>query len=126
MIRMVQRRLIIPRGDTGSFSVPFNSTIIAGSVAVFSIYDTLTRKTVFEKEITLTGEEEVLTVPFVHNDTVNLEAKKYVWDIKIYSGPIRDEDGILIGGAEVNSYYAAFSLPICEIKEVAENVPRPT
>ena len=121
---MVQRRLIIPRGDTGSFSIPFNVAIAAGDVAVFSIFDTLTHKTVFEKEITLTGNEELLTIPFTHADTVNLPAKKYLWDIKIYSEPVRDEDNILIGGTAINSYYAAYFLPICEIKEVAENVPR--
>ena len=124
MIRMVQRRLIIPRGDTGSFSIPLLTTIAAGDVAVFSIYDMLTHSTVFEKEITFIGDEEVLTIPFVHTDTVNLQAKKYLWDIKIYNNPERDEDGILINAAEINSYYAAFSLPVCEIKEVAENVPR--
>lgn len=126
MIRMVQRRLIIPRGDTGSFSIPLLTGVAAGDVAVFSIYDTLTHSTVFEKEITLDGTEEQLVVPFVHQDTVNLQAKKYVWDIKIYNSPVRDEDGILIDGAEINSYYASFSLPVCEIKEVAENVPRQT
>lgn len=126
MIRMVQRRLIIPRGDTGSFSIPLLTGVAAGDVAVFSIYDTLTHSTVFEKEITLDGTEEQLVVPFVHQDTVNLQAKKYVWDIKIYNSPVRDEDGILIDGAEISSYYAAFSLPVCEIKEVAENVPRQT
>ena len=50
MVRMVQRRLIIPRGDTGSFSIPLLTTIAAGDVAVFSIYDMLTHNTVFEKE----------------------------------------------------------------------------
>lgn len=123
MIRLVQRRLIIPRGDTGSFSIPVNS---AGELAVFSIYDTLTHTTVFEKEIELAEGQEELVVPFTHQDTVNLTPKKYLWDIKIYSGPQRDEDGILIGGEEINSYYAAFSLPVCDIREVAENVPRPT
>ena len=124
MVRMVQRRLIIPRGDTGSFSIPLLTTIAAGDVAVFSIYDMLTHNTVFEKEITFSGDEEVLTISFTHTDTVNLQAKKYLWDIKIYNSPERDEDNVLINAAEINSYYAAFSLPICEIKEVAENVPR--
>ena len=123
---MVQRRLIIPRGDTGSFSIPMLTSAAAGDVAVFSIYDTLTHSTIFEKEITLTGDEENLTVEFAHLDTVNIPAKKYLWDIKIYNGPVRDPDGILINGAAVNSYYAAFSLPVCEIKEVAEDVPRQT
>lgn len=126
MIRMVQRKLIIPRGDTGSFSIPLLVEIAAGDVAVFSIYDKLTHKTVFEKEIPFTGTEDALVVSFEHLDTVNLQPKKYVWDIKIYNSPVRDEDGLLINGAEINSYYAQFWLPTCEIREVAEGVPRST
>jgi hypothetical protein len=120
MIRLIQRRLIIPRGDTGSFTIPTQGTVEDGDIAVFSIYDPMTHTTVFEKEVDLT--EEVLTIPFTHQDTVKIEPKKYVWDIKIYKNPQRDEDGLLIGGDEINSYYAAFSLPVCEIKEVAQNV----
>ena len=91
-----------------------------GDIAVFSIFDPMTHSTVFEKEIPTA--EEVLEFSFSHNDTVKLEPKRYVWDIKIYRNPQRDEDGLLIGGDEIDSYYAAFSLPICEIKEVAQNV----
>jgi hypothetical protein len=120
MIRLIQRRLIIPRGDTGSFTIPTQGTVEEGDIAVFSIYDPMTRTTVFEKEIPAT--EEILTIPFEHTDTVGLESKKYLWDIKIYKNPQRDEDGLLIGGDEINSYYAAFSLPVCEIREVAQNV----
>ena len=38
MIRLIQRRLIIPRGDTGSFSIPVlkNST---DNIAVFTIFN---------------------------------------------------------------------------------------
>ena len=120
MIRLIQRRLIIPRGDTGSFTIPTQGTVENGDIAVFSIYDPMTHITVFEKEVELT--EEILTISFTHQDTVKIEPKKYVWDIKIYKNPQRDEDGLLIGGDEINSYYAAFSLPVCEIKEVAQNV----
>ena len=121
MIRLIQRRLIIPRGDTGSFTIPIQGTVEEGDIAVFSIYDQMTHTTVLEKELAFT-EEEVLTISFQHNDTVNIAPKKYVWDVKIYKNPQRDEEGLLIGGDEINSYYAAFSLPICEIKEVAQNV----
>ena len=121
MIRLIQRRLIIPRGDTGSFTIPIQGTVENGDIAVFSIFDPMTHITVLEKEIPLTGAE-TLTVPFVHSDTVKLTPKKYVWDIKIYKNPQRDEESLLIGGDEIKSYYAAFSLPVCEIKEVAQNV----
>lgn len=120
MIRLIQRRLIIPRGDTGSFTIPTQGTVENGDIAVFSIYDPMMHNTVFEKEMPAT--EDILTISFTHDDTVKLIPKKYLWDIKIYKNPQRDEDGLLIGGDEINSYYAAFSLPVCEIKEVAQNV----
>ena len=122
MIRLIQRRLIIPRGDTGSFSIPTLSTVQEGHIAVFSIYDPLTHKTVFEKIFSATLD--TLTISLAHEDTVKLIPKKYLWDIKIYNNPQYDEDGLLVGGKEINSYYAGYSLPICEIREVAENVPR--
>lgn len=122
MIRLIQRRLIIPRGDTGSFTIPTLVSVEEGDIAVFSIYDPLTHKTVFEKEIAATSDN--LTISLVHTDTVNLTPKKYLWDVKIYNNPEYDEDGLLVNGSEINSYYAGYSLPICEIKEVAENVPR--
>ena len=120
MIRMIRRRLIIPRGDTGSFTIPTLGTVNEGDIAVFSIFDPLTHKTVFEKEIEATPE--TITVHIDHKDTVDLEPKKYLWDIKIYINPQRDGENVLIDGGEINSYYAAFSLPVCEIKEVAQNV----
>ena len=123
MIRLIQRRLIIPRGDTGSFTIPTLGTVEDGDIAVFSIYDPLTRKTVFEKEFPATAEN--LTVSLVHSDTVNLKAKKYLWDIKIYSGNVEvDDENRVINATEVNSYYSAFKLPVCEICEVAkQDVP---
>ena len=122
MIRLIQRRLIIPRGDTGSFSIPTIGAVEGGDVAVFSIYDFLTHKTVFEKIVPATPD--ILTISFTHEETVNLIPSKYLWDIKLYKNPQYDEENLLIGGDEINSYYAAFSLPVCEIREVAENVPR--
>lgn len=119
MIRLIQQRLIIPRGDTGSFSIPTLGTVEEGDIAVFSIYDPLTRKTVFEKEFPATAKH--LTVSLVHSDTVNLKAKKYFWDIKIYSGNIEyNDENKVINATEINSYYSAFKLPVCEIREVAK------
>ena len=119
MIRLIQRRLIIPRGDTGSFTIPILGTVMDGDIAVFSIYDPLTNKTVFEKEFPITTE--YLTVSLIHSDTVNLKAKKYFWDIKIYSGNIEyNDENKVINATEINSYYSAFKLPICEIREVAK------
>lgn len=117
MIRLIRRRLIIPRGDTGSFSIPTQGSVSEGDIAVFGIFDQLTHKTVVMKVIAAT--EEYLTIPFVAEDTINLEPRKYNWDITIYRSPEYDEDGELIGAAEVHSYYSAFKLPVCEITEVA-------
>lgn len=117
MIRLLKRRLIIPRGDTGSFSIPTLGTVSEGDVAIFGIFDPLTHETVLLKSIYATPTS--LTFTLKMEDTIDLEPKKYNWDISIYHLPEFDEDGELIGAAETNSYYAAYKLPICEIKEVA-------
>ena len=113
MIRLIQRRLIIPRGDTGTFTVPVLATKNTGDVAVFSIIDTMTDKKVFEKIVNVSGD--TMTIEFSHYDTVNLPVGKYVWDIKFYQNP-EFMDGVLVNGVEVDSYYAAFTMPICEIR----------
>lgn len=117
MIRLIRRRLIIPRGDTGSFSIPTIGTVSEGDIAIFGIFDPLTHKTLVMKKVAAT--EQNLTISLNSEDTINLEPRKYNWDITIYKEPIYDEDQELIGAAEVNSYYSAFKLPVCEITEVA-------
>ena len=119
MIRLVQRKLIIPRGDTGTFSVPVLSTSNTGDVAVFTIFDTLTRSKVYQKQVEAT--DSTLTLRFEHEDTVNLPAGKFVWDIKFYQNPVFI-DGELVSGEEVDSYYAAYSLPECEIRMTGDNL----
>lgn len=117
MIRLVQRKLIIPRGDTGSFSIPIKEEVVSGDVAIFAIFDELTKTTVFEKTLTLEPNATTLTISFTSQETQALTAGRYKWDVRIYHSPIYDQNKI-IGGAEVNSYYAAYSLPTCEIREV--------
>ena len=120
MIRMIQRKLIIPRGDTGSFSIPALTTVEDGDVAVFSIIDELTHTIIgAQKQVAVTGN--TLTIEFTHNDTVNLPVGTYVWDIKYYRNPVF-ADGYLVNGEEINSYYAAYSLPKCEIRETADKL----
>lgn len=123
MIRLIQRRLIIPRGDTGSFTIPTQGTVETGDIAILSIFDPLTQTTVCEKIIDATAE--TLTFTFAHSDTVNIEpSERYQWDIKIYRSPEYDENNKLIGGTEIDSYYAAFGkeMPKCVIKQVAQHV----
>lgn len=123
MIRLIGRRLIIPRGDTGSFTIPTQGTVEQGDLAIFSIYDPLTQTTVCEKIIDAT--EETLTFNFTHEDTVKIEpSDRYQWDIKIYRNPEYDENNNLINGEEIDSYYAAFgkNMPKCVIKQVAQRV----
>jgi len=118
MIRLIQRRLIIPRGDTGTFSIPVLKPGQTGSVAVFTIFDDATKTKVFTKEIA--SEGDVLNITLTHLETVNLQAGKYLWDIKYYSNPVYTDDE-LTDGEEVDSYYAGFTLPVCEIRETADN-----
>lgn len=119
MIRLIQRHLIIPRGDTGSFTIPTIATMSSSDVAVFTIFDCLTRSKIFEKNAVVNGN--TLLIEFTHNDTVNLPPGKYVWDIKFYKNP-QYSDEILINGEEVDSYYAGFTLPECDIKETGDNL----
>lgn len=121
MIRLVQRRLIIPRGDTGSFSIPTIAAASSADVAIFTIFDCLTRSIAFQKTLTLEGGEEYLQFNFTHTDTVNLKPGDYFWDIKFYKNPVYLEDQ-LIDGEEVDSYYAGYKLPECEIRETGDNL----
>ena len=118
MIRLVQRNLIIPRGDTGSFAIPQLQSM-ENNIAIFTIFDPLTRTKVFEKRAQ--PNKDVLEVSFTHFDTVNLPVGKYKWDIKFYKNPtiLNDE---LVDGEEVNSYYSAFSLPDCEIRQTGDQL----
>lgn len=128
MIRLIQRRLIIPQGDTGTFTIPTQGTVETGDVAIFSIYDNLTHKTVLEKKIEATPE--TLSFNFVTEDTLNIEPtetnyganSRYTWDITILRNPEYDENEELIHADSIDSYYAAFSLPPCIIKRVTRNV----
>lgn len=115
MLRLINRRLIIPRGDSGSFALPTLGIADEGNVAIFSIFDTLTRETLLEKRVD--ASEDFIYINLTHDDT-NIPAGKYYWDIKIYREPQFDEDGVLIGGEEVDSYYSAYRLPLCIVKEV--------
>lgn len=119
MIRLVQRRLIIPRGDTGSFTIPVLANANGQGVAVFSIIDPMTQSLVFQKEVQTNGD--TLEVELTHNETVNLPVGKYEWDIKYYIEPVYAENKV-VNGQEVDSYYAAFGLPICEIKQTGDNL----
>ena len=125
MIRVIQRRLIIPRGDTGTFTLPLLPGTEQGDIAVFSIYDPLKKEVIYQRQYTVTEEE--LNIPFTHEDTLDIEpSNRYEWDVKIYHGPVytdgadsTDAKTIPINGASINSYYSAFSLPTCEIREFA-------
>lgn len=118
MIRMIGKRLLIPKGDTGIFSLPNKEFFYPEDVAIFSVRDKLTNTTVIEKYIDATAP--YLVIDIKHEDTCNLSAGKYFWDIKIYRRPEYDEDGKIISAEEIDSYYSAYEQPLLIIKEVAK------
>lgn len=124
MIRLIQRRLIIPQGDTGTFTIPMQGSMEQGDRALFSIYDNLTQTVVLEKE--MTPNENTLSYNFASEDTLKIEpddrGNRYSWDITIQRNPLYDENNQLIHYDSIDSYYAAFSLPPCIIKRVTRNV----
>lgn len=119
MIRLVQRKLIIPRGDTGNFSLPVPKEANTGDVAVFTIIDPRTNTKVYEK-IT-EPVEQLITIVFTHNDTVNLPVGRYLWDVKFYVNPTFADEK-LVNGDEVDSYYAAYTLPECEVRQTGDDL----
>lgn len=120
MIRIVGKRIIIPKGDTGFFYLMNKGTHSEGDVAVFSVKDPLTQTTVIEK--ILDASEPKINIEIKNEDTKNLPAGKYFWDLKLYKSPEYDEDGLLINALEIDSYYSAFESPLFIIKEVPKNV----
>lgn len=80
-------------------------------IAVFSIFNEEQR--VWTKEFPI--ENGLVTIEFTHQDTKDFPIGSFYWDIKIYTNPQYDENGLLIDGDEVHSYYAGFTLPQCEI-----------
>lgn len=124
MIRLIQRRLIIPQGDTGNFTIPMQGSMGQNDIAILSIYDPLTKTTILNRE-GVTGDNAI-TFSFIASDTINIEpSKRYLWDIKIYRGALYDSAAQKITSADsVDSYYAAFKLPTCEIRTVTSDVQK--
>lgn len=131
MIRLIGRRLIIPQGDTGTFTIPTQGEVSSGDKAILSVYDNLTHKTIIEKKIDATSN--TLEFQFESNDTLIAKdgepiepddrGSRYSWDVTILRNPLYDEnEGTLMHADDIDSYYAAFSLPPCVIKRVTRNV----
>lgn len=118
MIRLINRRLIIPRGDSGSFILPILSPIDKEyDKAYFAVLDRLTDTTILEKECSI--NEDTLFIDLEPRDT-DIPAGKYYWDIKVYHSPVYDNKGNIIESEQVDSYYSAYKLPYCIIKEVCK------
>lgn len=137
MIRLVGRRLIIPQGDTGSFTIPTQGTVSIGDEAILSIYDLLLHKTIKEKKIEVTAENlssctETLTFNFDMQDTLTADdgteieaddrGNRYAWDVTIIRNPLYDENNEFVHADDIDSYYSAFGLPACVIKRVTRHV----
>ena len=118
MIRMIGKRLLVPKGDTGLFYLPNKTFFSNEDIAIFSVKDKLTGVTVIEKYIDATTS--FLVIELTHEDTCNLSPGKYFWDIKIYHRPEYDEEGKIIDAYEIDSYYSAYEQPLLIIKEVAK------
>ena len=114
----------MPRGDTGSFYLPVIGARGENDVAVFSVKNPLTQETVIEKIVD--ASEPYLSIFLEMEDTINLDAQTYNWDVKLYRHPTYDEDGQLIGAIQIDSYYSAFKEPLFILKEVSKSNERST
>lgn len=129
MIRLIKRKLIIPQGDTGTFTIPLQGTLSGeGDRAIFNIYDTLTHQTKLKLDGVVSEDGDAITFTFSSKDTLGIEPDpndqggRYVWDVTLLRGAYIDPQTNKTVYSEVDSYYAAFSLPTCVIKRVAREV----
>ena len=123
MIRLLNRKLIIPRGDTGTFSVPVlpNLELADQCSAFFTIFNPQTQQRLLQKQAEINGQ--LININISHNDTVSLKAGTYYWDIRFWKNPVVVDD-VIVDGTEVHSYYAAYALPQCEIRQTGEDFPQ--
>ena len=75
---------------------------------------------------TVDSNNNVLNFNFIPEDTLQIEpSKRYLWDITIYRNALYDSENQKINHADiVDSYYAAFKLPTCEIRAVTSDVQK--
>lgn len=112
MIRLIKQRLIIPKGDTGSFSIPALENVPKeNTIAIFSIFNN--DEVIYSQ--TQIVDQDTVTFTLEHEDTVGLKLGVYSWDIKVYVNPRYNENNLLIDGDQVHSYYTGFKTPECEI-----------
>lgn len=121
MLRIIGSRVMLPKGDTGSFRMPIKQELIDEStVVVFSVFDKLTRKTILEKQFGV-EEDGFCYISINHDDTKDLQVGKYFWDLKIYYMPVYDEDGILIDAMQIDSIYSTHHMATFLITEVGKH-----
>lgn len=120
MLRVIGNKVIMPERDTGIFALPLYKRFRnKNSIAIFSIYDPMFQKTIFEKKAIIMGDKVI--VDLSSDDTKDLVAGDYKWDVKLYYMPRYDEDKNLIGAEQIDSYYSAYRLPSFIIKEVGKS-----
>lgn len=121
MIRIIGNRLIMPRGDTTILTLPSRGCNDEGDLALFCVRDPLTQKVVIKK--TADAAQDFLVFELEHEDTCELEVKKYTWDITIYRKPKFDiETNEIIDAMEVESYYAAHKAPIFHLVDSTNDI----
>lgn len=121
MIRLVGKKLIIPRGDTGSFSIPVITNFTQSDAAIFTIIDLKTNKKIKSITCQFNNNDNTFTISFTHQQTVNLPVGKFYWDIKSYKNPTYTDEQ-LTGGVEIDSYYAAYQLPVCQVRQTGDSL----
>lgn len=121
MLRIIGSRIMLPKGDTGSFRMPIRKELISNStVVVFSVFDKLTRKTILEKNFPV-REDGFCYIYIDHGDTKDLPVGKYYWDLKAYYMPKYDEDGKIIDAMEIDSTYSSHHMATFLIMEVGKD-----
>jgi len=107
MLRLIGKRIMINKGDTGMLILPNIAAGCTNAVAVLTVYDKLYKQKIIEKATP--AVEDMLSFSFESQDTSELEPRTYYWDVKIYHNPLLDEDDFPLTGSVVDSYYGSFN-----------------
>ena len=81
MIRMIGRRLIIPKGDTGFVTLPFCDSHEGQAIAIFSVKNMLTKKTVIENNAFFQGH----CISISEEEKFKIQSEKFLQNQSIIS-----------------------------------------
>lgn len=107
--------ITLSRGDTGAIKITADTeyTFAAEDRALFSVKNgngEIVKQSVFELD-----ENKAFVVTFFNNDTDNLAAGGYSWDVRYIINPYYDSEGRIIDGDQVITPKTPMELQLLQV-----------